>query len=172
MSEIVSRYRAARKSGDLVVLEGLHAVKHALRFGARLLEARSPDPAAALALARELAPDVAPDLDRLLAPTAPETFRSLAPAPPPTRVIALAHRPDVDLEDLMRDPDPAPVVVLERPTHHGNIGAVVRVAAAAGAAGVLVTGPHDPWHAAAVRGGAGLQFALPVARVQAVPFPA
>lgn len=47
----------------------------------------------------------------------------------------------------------------------GNLGAVVRVAAAAGAAAVLTTGPSDPWHPEAVRGAAGLHFALPVARV-------
>jgi RNA methyltransferase, TrmH family len=43
------------------------------------------------------------------------------------------------------------------------------VAAAAGAAALLVTGPADPWHPDAVRGAAGLQFALPVARLDALP---
>ncbi len=47
----------------------------------------------------------------------------------------------------------------------GNMGACVRVAAAADAAGVLTTGRNDPWHPDAVRGAAGLHFALPVARV-------
>jgi RNA methyltransferase, TrmH family len=61
------------------------------------------------------------------------------------------------------------VILLDRPAHHGNIGAVVRVAAAAAAAGVLVTGAHDPWHPASLRGGAGLQFALPVTRVESLP---
>jgi RNA methyltransferase, TrmH family len=60
-------------------------------------------------------------------------------------------------------------VLLEAPAHLGNLGAVVRVAAAAGAAAVLTTGPHDPWHPAALRGSAGLHFALPVARLEAVP---
>jgi TrmH family RNA methyltransferase len=45
----------------------------------------------------------------------------------------------------------------------------VRVAAAAGAAGVLTTGRHDPWQPAALRGAAGLHFALPVARVADLP---
>jgi TrmH family RNA methyltransferase len=45
----------------------------------------------------------------------------------------------------------------------------VRVAAAAGAAGVLTTGSADPWHPDALRGAAGLHFALPVARVEALP---
>ena len=38
-----------------------------------------------------------------------------------------------------------PVVLLEDPRHLGNVGAAVRVAAAAGADGVLTTGARDPW---------------------------
>jgi TrmH family RNA methyltransferase len=64
---------------------------------------------------------------------------------------------------------PAPIVLLENPSHLGNLGAVVRVAAAAGAAAVLVTGAPDPWHPAALRGSAGLHFALPVGRLDALP---
>jgi len=48
----------------------------------------------------------------------------------------------------------------------GNVGACVRVAAAAGAAAVLTTGENDPWFPDAVRGAAGLHFALPVAAVE------
>jgi TrmH family RNA methyltransferase len=58
---------------------------------------------------------------------------------------------------------------LEEPRHLGNLGACVRVAAAAAAAGVLTTGPQDPWHPDALRGSAGLHFALPVHRVRAIP---
>ena len=58
------------------------------------------------------------------------------------------------------------MVLLQDPRHHGNVGAVIRVAAAADAAAVLTTGVHDPWDPAAVRGSAGLHFALPVARVE------
>jgi TrmH family RNA methyltransferase len=47
------------------------------------------------------------------------------------------------------------------------LGAAIRVAAAARAAAVLTTA--DPWHPVAIRGAAGLQFALPVAQVDAVP---
>jgi RNA methyltransferase, TrmH family len=42
----------------------------------------------------------------------------------------------------------------------------VRVAAAADVAGVLTTGTHDPWHPDALRGAAGLHYAVPVARLQ------
>ena len=45
------------------------------------------------------------------------------------------------------------------------MGACVRVAAAADAGGVLSTGSHDPWSPDALRGAAGLHFAVPVARL-------
>jgi TrmH family RNA methyltransferase len=56
-------------------------------------------------------------------------------------------------------------VLLEDPRDLGNLGACVRVAAAADVAGVLSTGSHDPWHPDALRGAAGLHFAIPVARL-------
>ncbi len=157
------------------MIEGLHALKHALRFHARVLEVWTPDPAAVGRLAEELAPDVADEIRRLARPLDRDAFGRLAPSPHPTGIIALAERAtwgarsDVGAEAALGPPGPAPVVFLDRPTHHGNIGAVVRVAAAAGAAGVLVSGTHDPWHPAALRGGAGLQYALPVTRVDTLP---
>ncbi len=61
------------------------------------------------------------------------------------------------------------MVLLEDPRTMGNMGACVRVAAAADAAAVLTTGSNDPWHPEALRGAAGLHFALPVAAVEALP---
>ena len=43
------------------------------------------------------------------------------------------------------------------------------VPAAAGAAGVITTGPHDPWNPASLISGVGSQFALPVARAKSIP---
>jgi TrmH family RNA methyltransferase len=80
-------------------------------------------------------------------------------------VIALARRPPRDAEALMLTPREAPIVLLERPRDLGNVGACVRVSAAADIAGVLSTGTHDPWDPAALRGSAGLHFALPVAHL-------
>jgi TrmH family RNA methyltransferase len=93
----------------------------------------------------------------------------LTPQAPHTGVVALAVRPDIDVEAVLMDPRPAPLVLLEDPRTMGNMGACVRVAAAADAAGVLTVGENDPWHADALRGAAGLHFALPVARVGALP---
>jgi TrmH family RNA methyltransferase len=60
-----------------------------------------------------------------------------------------------------------PLVLLDAPRSPGNAGAVVRVAAAAGASGVAMTGPLDPWHPSVLRGSAGLHYALPVLLVTA-----
>lgn len=151
------------------MLEGFHPLKHALRFRAEILEAVSPAPDRVLRLARSLAPDLTEALDGLLATIPDELYRELSPRPPDSGVLALARRPVSDPEGLLGDPSPAPAVLLEEPSHLGNLGAAVRAAAAAGAAGVLATGAHDPWHASALRGSAGLHFAVPVVAVDALP---
>jgi RNA methyltransferase, TrmH family len=128
---------------DLVRIEGFHALKHALRFGAEIVEVTG-DADAVRALADQLAPDL----------TLPEMV-------PGEDVVALARRPPFDLRQALARP--GPVVYLEAPRRLGNLGAAIRVAAAAHAAAVLTT--SDPWHPVAIRGAAGLQFALPVAQV-------
>jgi RNA methyltransferase, TrmH family len=166
---LVQRYRAARRDGGLAVLEGFHALKHALRFGAEPLEAVSSDPDGLEQLAADLAPDLAGSLTELVAPVDVETLARMVPQAPRTGVIAIARRPAVDVAKALADSRPSPIVLLEDPRTMGNMGACVRVAAAADAAGVLTTGSNDPWHPDALRGAAGLHFALPVAAVEALP---
>jgi TrmH family RNA methyltransferase len=151
------RVAAAFADDRLVRLEGFHALKHALRFGAEIVAAATDDAAALDALAERLASDVR---ERIAATVVERPLAPLVARPPHTGVVAVARRPPFE-------PPPAggpPVVLLEDPRHLGNVGAVVRVAAAAGAAGVLTTGAVDPWDPAALRGSAGLHFALPVGR--------
>lgn len=169
MSDLIDRVRAARKNPGIAVVEGFHAFKHALRFGARptIAVARNADDI--VRLAGNLAPDIEELIAESVTSVGDEVFDRLAPVPPPTGVIALFERPAVDLPAMLTDPRPEPIVLVERPARLGNVGAVVRVAAAAGAAGVLTSGPHDPWHPEAIRGAAGLHFAVPVARVESLP---
>jgi RNA methyltransferase, TrmH family len=163
--ELIHHFRRARKDRTLVVVEGFHALKHALRFGAELEQAYAVDPGALEALAAELAPDLAGRFAAAVEPIDAATLDRLAPLTPRTGVVAIARRPAVDAAAVLADPRPAPVVLLEDPRNMGNIGASIRVAAGADAAALLTSGEHDPWHADAVRGAAGLQFALPVASV-------
>lgn len=163
------RFRKARRDPGLTVVEGFHALKHALRFGAELVEAVAVDPEEVERLARELAPDLAGRIGDRLEPVDADLLAGLTPLVPRTGVVAIARRPAVDLGSVLADPAPAPVVLLEQPKNMGNIGACIRVSAAAGAAAVLTSGENDPWYPDAVRGAAGLHFALPVTSVEALP---
>ncbi|MGJ3560242.1 TrmH family RNA methyltransferase [Streptomyces sp. INA 01156] len=146
-----------RRSGTAVLLDGFHALKHAVRFGAKVEVAVTADRAAALALADELAPDVRDALAALLAEVPYETYASLVPRPHPTAVAALAVRPSRagNLERLAHTPRTAPVVVLDLPRNLGNAGAVIRLAAGFGATGVVTTGTLDPWHPRSCGAGPG-----------------
>jgi TrmH family RNA methyltransferase len=162
---LIPRYGRARRDPSLAVLEGLHPLKHALRFGATVLEVVCSDLARLEQLASQLAPDVRAQMLSLAREIPPDVFAQLAPLPPSTGVISIAQRTSVDPASVLADVHPAPVILLEDPRDLGNMGACVRVAAAADAAAVLTTGGHDPWHPDALRGAAGLHYALGVARL-------
>jgi RNA methyltransferase, TrmH family len=166
---LVQRYRAARRDRELALLEGFHALKHALRFGADVIEAVASDPGELERLAAGLAPDLAGTLAARTAPVDAGLVAQLVPHAPRTGVVAIARRPGADVTAVLAAPREAPVVLLEDPRAMGNMGACVRVAAAADAAAVFTTGSNDPWHPEALRGAAGLHFALPVARVDGIP---
>lgn len=164
-SAAVRAVRTARRDRSRVLLEGIHALKHAVRFGANIEVVLTAQPDELTRLLTALAPDVLGRFDPTVVDDAAwddATGREL-----PSPAIAVATRPHVDASDVMAAD--GTVVVLEQPRHLGNLGAVVRVAAAADAGGVLVIGGADPWHPTAVRGGAGLQYALPVARADVLP---
>jgi TrmH family RNA methyltransferase len=150
----------ARRTGGLVVLEGFHAIKHAIRFRGEILGAWTADPDGVQNLLERLAPDVQISVEVV-------DLDALKKVVPRGQIVAVARRP------VQPDPDTVlagsgHVVLLEDPRHLGNLGAVVRVAAAAGAAGVMTTGRQNPWHPDALRGSAGLHFALPVHHIRAV----
>jgi TrmH family RNA methyltransferase len=154
----IGEVRYARQDPGLVVLENFHAIKHALRFGAHLLGAWTADLEELESLTRSLAPDIhiAAEVIDLA------TLKQVAPR---GQVVAVARRPVQPNPETVLE-GPGHVILLENPAHLGNLGAAVRVAAAAGAAGLMTTGRQDPWHADALRGSAGLHFALPVHHIQ------
>jgi RNA methyltransferase, TrmH family len=161
----VERVRSARRNPTLVRLEGVHALKHALRFGADVEVVVTPVAAELRGLLAELAPDV--ELPVPAVEVDAGTWGALTGGGLPSPALAVARRPSCSPTEVVTAP--GLVVVLEDPRHLGNVGAVIRVAAAAGAGGVLVVGSADPWHPTAVRGAAGLQFALRVARCAGLP---
>ena len=156
-----------RLADTAVLLDGFHALKHALRFGAEVPVAVTTDRRTALALAADLAPDVRDTLDALLTEVPEAMYRTFVPRPHPTAVVALAVRParEANLQQLGHMPRRTPVVVLDNPRNLGNAGAVIRLAAGFGATGVVTTGTLDPWHPTVVRAGAGLHYATAVERL-------
>ena len=159
-----SRFRDARRDRQLAVLEGFHPLKHALMCQAQVLDVVTDDLEEILALSRHFSPDLTDTIEVSTTVVSPELFRLLFRDSRRTEVLAIAHRQIVSADAVLKKRRAAPLVLLEEPSHHGNIGAVIRVAASAGASAVVTTGKHDPWHEEALRGSAGLHYAVPVAR--------
>ena len=98
------RFRTARRDPELTVVEGFHALKHALRFGAELVEAVAIDPPALEAMAAELAPDLTGRLAGVVQAVDKATLADLVPLVPHTGVAAIARRPPVDLAAALPTP--------------------------------------------------------------------
>src|SRR5882672_4834373 len=81
---LIPRFGRARRDPSLAVLEGFHPLKHALRFGANVIEVACDDPAELERLAALLAPDVGERLRALARQVEPAVFAQLAPLAPST----------------------------------------------------------------------------------------
>lgn len=145
---------------DEVTLEGMHALKHAARFGAHITKVLTDDLASALSIADQLAPELRPLLEDQAQTISTTQFRQLATQPINTHILANAERPNWTFTDTLPTIG-HPTILLDDPRNTKNLGAVVRVGAAADAAGLMVSGPADLYNPMAVRGAAGLQWALP-----------
>lgn len=85
-------------------------------------------------------------------------FAELTPVASPTGILAL-----VKIPEIVPPESPNFVLMLEDIQDPGNLGAMLRSAAAAGVEVVyLSTGSADVWSPKALRGGQGAQFALPL----------
>ncbi|MGH9087927.1 MAG: TrmH family RNA methyltransferase [Acidimicrobiales bacterium] len=159
--DLTRRLYAAYRDPGRAVLEGFHPTRHAIRFGARLEVAVTYDPGRLWALADRLAPDAVPEIERVLCVVDRERFGHLSQRSLSSPLLSVCARPTDGVPAALADRT-RPVVHLERPRDPGNVGAVIRVAAAAGAGAVLVSGQVDPWSPVVLRSATGLQFAVPV----------
>ncbi|HZI64694.1 MAG TPA: RNA methyltransferase, partial [Thermoanaerobaculia bacterium] len=151
--------RLLRSKGEHAVLEGPHLVQEALAAGLELESAVATPAFLASATGRELR-------ERLAAPpieVADAVLAALADADSPRGVLAVAALPRAGAAAL-------PVrrsgiyVLAEALQEPGNLGALARVAEAAGAAGLFLTrGSAHPNHPRALRASAGSLLRLPVA---------
>lgn len=158
-TRLIDLFQRARSDDALAVIEGVQALKHAVRFRAEIDHYITCDINSAQKLLKEVADDITDGILPNFTEVSEELFAKLSPRPHRTGVIALAKRAPYTLKDIA---DGNPIVFLENPKDLENVGAVIRVAAAADAAAVVISGDIDIWHPAVIRGAAGLHWALPV----------
>src|ERR1700761_4842564 len=102
--ELRRRFRGARRDPELTVLEGFHAYKHALRFGAQIEIAVATDPGELERLAEDLAPDLVGRIGDGVGEVDAETLAGLVPLAPRTGGVAVARRKRADLAAALADP--------------------------------------------------------------------
>lgn len=155
-------YQKAKKGNeDVVVVEGVHAFKHASRFGAEFIDVVTDDRAYVINLMGKIARQNDVDvLKEKVVEIDEKLFDEITTDSLRTHLTALAKKPKNKKID-----DDKIIIFLENPRDIDNVGAVMRVAAAAGAGAVCVSGEVNSWHIHAIRAGAGLQFALNVTNI-------
>jgi TrmH family RNA methyltransferase len=165
---IVARYRAARErkaDTDPVLLDGIHLVREALDANVPLRD---------VVVARDSDGNEMRDLLARLARARVElrsassaVMSALSPVRSSSPVVALTDAPDLDGDAAVARlfERGLPLVVIGHCIQDpGNVGAIVRVAEAAGATGVVVgTASADPFGWKAVRASMGSVLRLPLA---------
>ena len=150
---LLQRGSARRRAGRTVV-EGPKLVAEALRAGVvdSVLCVADP-PAAAAAVVDDAAAEGIP-----VRHCTEGVFGAVADTETPQGVLAVITAPDPPAL-----PGPALLLVLDGVQDPGNVGAMVRSAAAAGATGVIRgPGTADAYSPKAMRAGAGGQFRVPI----------
>jgi 23S rRNA (uridine2479-2'-O)-methyltransferase len=149
------------RSGQFLV-EGTTAIDSAVRHGWRLEALLYPAGRRLSTWAEEhLASEVA---ERRVEMDA-ELLAELSERHEGTELLAVARTRDRDLPSLQLV-EPWLVVAVDRPKSPGNLGSVIRSAAAFDAAAVILTGhAADPFDPACVRASVGTLFDVPVVRL-------
>ena len=151
--------RLRRSKGDLALLEGPHLVAEALAAGLALGEVLATPPFLDSPEGRRLAGRLA------ISPleVSPDLLAELTDADSPRGILAVARLPRSGVASLPVAPG-RPYLYLDGLQDPGNLGALARVAEAAGAAGLALSpGCVHPNHPRALRASAGSLLRLPVA---------
>ncbi|HKT79158.1 MAG TPA: RNA methyltransferase [Vicinamibacterales bacterium] len=165
-NSIVKRFRdAARRGSDVMLLDGAHLVAEAATAQVVLRH-----------VIVERAAATRPDVEALVnileargievAEAAASVVDAASPVRTPTGIVAVADRPRHSTARLYDSSSPLVLIACDI-QDPGNLGAIVRVAEAAGASGVVAAGASaDPFGWKSLRGSMGSALRLPIAVVK------
>jgi TrmH family RNA methyltransferase len=153
--------RKAREKHSLFVAEGVRSVEELLRSGLKIRGALVAPQLAAAPRGQTLR--AALDQSHVeVAEVSEKDFRSAAETESPQGVIAIGEVPARSL-DTLDIPAVCRILVLDGVQDPGNVGTILRTAAALGAtATVALPGTVDLWNPKVIRSSMGAQFAHPV----------
>jgi TrmH family RNA methyltransferase len=171
---IVARFRAVAtgERSDELLLDGVHLVTEAIAAGTRIREAAvisGPPGDSGSSVAEDVA-NITERLRRLNVPVATASaavMHALSPVQSASPVVAIAERPGAVASRDSRTSriyGGTPLVLIALDVQDpGNVGAIVRVAEAGGASGVVCAGAcADPFGWKALRGSMGSALRLPL----------
>jgi TrmH family RNA methyltransferase len=160
---MVGRFRDAAR-GDLpgtILLDGPHLVAEALRAGMKVKEVLVSSAALGTPEIERLAAELG-RTGAAVAETTTAVMDAVSPVRSPSPIVALADRPVHDRRRMFADA--ATLIVIAADVQDpGNAGAIIRVAEAGGATGVIVAGKSaEPFGWKALRGSMGSALRLPI----------
>lgn len=147
------RQRKSRETERAFVVEGYRAVADAIAAGAHpyVIAIREGD--------EQLAANWFAQADPPIRIVDPKLFEGLSDTVTPQGVIAVFPIPDLTIPHV---PDPL-FLILDRMRDPGNLGTLIRTAAAAGITAIYLSeGTVDPYNAKAVRSAVGAHFRIPI----------
>jgi RNA methyltransferase, TrmH family len=153
---LVARFRDAARgdAGTVMLLDGAHLVADALAADVVVTLAAVTVASSDKPDIRELATALSQRGVEVVSVTS-AVMDALSPVRSPSGIVALAERPAPRAQDLFAGPAPLAVVAVDV-QDPGNLGAIVRVAEAAGATGVIAAGASaNPFGWKALRGSMG-----------------
>ena len=152
--------RRAREQKGLFVVEGVRAVEELLRSSVRIEGVLTAPQLAGAQRGQALIEALAASRASVTEVTEKD-FSSAAETESPQGVLAVAEIPAMSLDSLAIDPQMR-LLVLDAVQDPGNVGTIVRTAAALGVTATLaLPGTVDLWNAKVVRSAMGAQFHHP-----------
>jgi len=156
----LSRARGGPRDAE-VLLDGAHLVHEALVAGVTVEMAAFADRQMTAGETADIAAAVARGGGRVIS-VSDRVLAAISPVQHPSGVVAIGRAPAARLDDVFAAA-PQLIAVLAGLQDPGNVGAIVRTAAACGATGlVAIEGTANPFGWKALRGAMGGTFRLPV----------